>query len=72
MLILTRKSGQRILIGPSDAVDPNMTVGELFANGPIEIHYLGASRNKVPRIGIDAPKELKVMRSELAIRSEPL
>ena len=37
MLVLTRKVGQSILIGPARDADLSVTLGELFAEGPIEV-----------------------------------
>jgi hypothetical protein len=34
MLVLSRHQGESILISPSENADPNMTLGEVFANGP--------------------------------------
>ena len=64
VLTLTRKNQEAIFINPDQGVDPNMTVAELFANGPIEIvvHRIKAGS---AAISIKAPDELKVVRSEL-------
>ena len=63
MLILTRKVGESILIYPED-IPEGMTVAELFADGPIEIE-VAETRSHQVKIGINAPDELKIIRSEL-------
>jgi len=64
MLTLTRKSGETIAIYPSENIDPNMTVGELFKNGMMDIKF-DRITNKVVTITINAPADLTVVRSEL-------
>jgi sRNA-binding carbon storage regulator CsrA len=68
MLILTRADGEAITIEPESGVDPNMTIDELFRNGPIRIRIF--RRDQDVRVGIDAPQELLVLRDELNITSE--
>ena len=63
MLTLTRKNHQSIVIKPSDSIDPNMTVAELFEQ-PLEI-VVHRIKNASVAISIDAPKQLKVVRKEL-------
>ncbi len=63
MLTLTRKNQQSIIIKPSDSIDPNMTVAELF-EAPIEI-VVHRIKNASVAVSIDAPKQLKVVRKEL-------
>ena len=41
-----------------------MTVGKLFASGPIEFTVLGIKGNQV-RVGISADKAISVLRDEL-------
>ena len=50
MLVLSRKSGEQLLIGDN-----------------IQISIVRIGPNKV-RLGIDAPRELKVIRKELVVR----
>lgn len=64
MLVLTRQEGETILIYPEEGVDPDMTVGELFANGPIPIG-IADIQGKSIKIAIDAPLALEILRSEL-------
>ena len=41
MLVLSRRADESIVIQPADGVDANMTMAQLFANGPIQITLLG-------------------------------
>lgn len=63
MLSLTRKAGESILIYPGD-IPEGMTVAELFEDGPIEIMVVQTRPNQC-KIGIDAPRELKIVRDEI-------
>ncbi|MFA7488779.1 MAG: carbon storage regulator [Lysobacteraceae bacterium] len=63
MLILSRRQGENLIVDLDESADPNLTVGELFADGPIEIVVLG-SRGTV-KLGIGAPQELVILRDEL-------
>ena len=64
MLVIERRDGESMKIFPARSVDPNMTVQELFADGPILIKI--QTRNpKRAKIVIDAPAALMVARSEL-------
>ncbi len=65
MLILTRRTGESLLLYPSQDIDPNMTVRELFANGPIEIWSEGFKGDQI-KIGIEASSQIRVMRDELS------
>ena len=58
MLSVTRKPGQNILVFPSPDIDPDMTVSELFKDGPIRIRSRKAQGMQL-RITVDAPRELK-------------
>ena len=64
MLTLTRKENQSIILTLDDSVDPSMTVGELFANGQIELVISEISGSRV-KVNIDAPQELHIVRTEL-------
>jgi sRNA-binding carbon storage regulator CsrA len=64
MLILTRRPGEWVHIEPHDDVPPEMTIGELFARGPIRV-FLGPIEGDRARIGILAPPVLRILRSEL-------
>ena len=63
MLILMRRAGESIQIYPDD-IPEGMTVEELFTNGPIEIKVTD-TKGPHCKLGIDAPKELNVVRSEI-------
>lgn len=65
MLVLTRKPGQKIRVMPAAALDPHLTVAELFAKGPIEIVVTHVQGLQV-KLGVHAPRELLVLREELA------
>ena len=64
MLILTRRPGELFQIDLAESVDPNMTVSELFADGPIEVAVVSLKGNQV-RIGIQASDRLTILREEL-------
>jgi len=63
MLVLTRRIGEQLYIYPSDDVPPEMTVAELFAGGQIAIEVIEVKGTQV-RLGIDAPKQLKMLRDD--------
>ena len=64
MLSLQRKLEETIHIFPSDDLDPNMTVAELFNAGPITVKVIDIENGKV-RLGFNAPGELEIAREEL-------
>ena len=66
MLILSRRSGERILLYPDySKLSPDITIGELFgADGCITISVTEIVRGTA-KIGIDAIKEISVVRQEL-------
>jgi sRNA-binding carbon storage regulator CsrA len=63
MLILTRRIGEQIYIYPDDLPE-DMTVKELFEGGQIAIEVLGVKGMQV-KIGIDAPKNLTILRDDV-------
>jgi sRNA-binding carbon storage regulator CsrA len=63
MLVLTRKKMETISLSPAEAIPPNMTVAELFAEGPLRVHLIEIRGNQV-RLGIEAPRALAVGRSK--------
>jgi len=64
MLVLERRTGQSVLIYPSDDIDPEMTVAELFSRGPIRIAVRCRDHTAV-KLAIEAPGTVKVIRDEL-------
>ena len=65
MLVLSRRADESIVIQPAEGVDANMTMAQLFANGPILITLLGGSGRRV-KMGIDAPEQLAIRRQDVA------
>jgi sRNA-binding carbon storage regulator CsrA len=63
MLVLSRKADESIVIQPADGVDGNMTMAQLFANGPIQITLLGGTGRRV-KMGIEAPEQLSIRRKD--------
>lgn len=70
MLIISRKDAESILIRPADGLDPQMTVAELFADGPVEITVFAAARNRV-KMGVQAPVQLCIWRIDQPRGIEP-
>jgi sRNA-binding carbon storage regulator CsrA len=64
MLVLERKSGESILIFPDETLDPEMTIKDLFSNGPIRISVKCRQKTAV-KLAICAPNNIKVLRKEL-------
>ena len=64
MLILTRRVGQSLMIGPGATLDPSMSVGELFSQGPIEVMVSSMSGGRV-KLNIVADRRLLILREEL-------
>ena len=64
MLALTRKNGERLHLYPSEDIDPNMTVAELFKDGPLDIIIQDIKSNSA-KVLIDAPEEIIILRDEL-------
>ncbi len=64
MLILTRKSGQGIVIEPHKDIEYEMPVGELFKHGPIEVTLF--KRNEFEsQLIVRADKRFIILRKEL-------
>lgn len=63
MLVVSRRSDESILIKLADGVDSNVTLADVFANGPIEITLLGGNGRRV-KMGIAAPPELSIRRKD--------
>jgi sRNA-binding carbon storage regulator CsrA len=62
--ILTRKSGEWVYIEPRDDAPPDMTLKDLFANGPIRILVGPASPQHI-KLAIDAPAPLRIWRVQV-------
>ena len=65
MLVLTRRVGESVFIFPSDDLDPEMPVSELFKDGPIQVTLTRVNGNQA-RLGIVAPEALVIAREEVA------
>ena len=65
MLVIRRRSDESIVIQPADGADANMTLAELFANGPIQITLLGGTGRNI-KMGIEAPEHLAIRRKDAA------
>jgi sRNA-binding carbon storage regulator CsrA len=63
MLVLSRRADESIVIQPADDADANMTMAQLFANGPIQITLLGGTGRRV-KMGIEAPEQLSIRRKD--------
>lgn len=69
MLVVSRKENQSIKIEPLEGVDPSLTLREVFAQGPISLTLRHVGPRRV-RIVIEAPRALKVMRGEVAEKTQ--
>jgi sRNA-binding carbon storage regulator CsrA len=65
MLVLSRRADESIVIQPAEGVDENMTLAQLFADGPIQITLLGGTGRRV-KMGIEAPEHLSIRRKDVA------
>lgn len=70
MLIITRKRGQAIRIEPAPGTDPSTPIGDIFAQGPIEV-MVAQIRGSQIRLGIIAPLSFIILRDELLVRAAP-
>ncbi len=59
--MISRKTGERILITLDPDVDPGMSAGALFAHGPIEI-VVAATGPTTARIALALPPALRADR----------
>ena len=57
-------NGEAFYIYPTQDINPNLTVGELFANGPIKIALLEGIHKNHTRVGIEAPDAMTILREE--------
>jgi len=67
VLVVSRKENESIRIEPLEGIDPNLTLGEVFAQGAIVLTLTHVGPRRV-RIVIEAPSALKIMRGEIAPR----
>ncbi|MEM7502132.1 MAG: carbon storage regulator [Pseudomonadota bacterium] len=65
MLIVSRRDAESIEIRPADDADLQMTLADLFRQGPIEITVFSAAGNRV-KMGVQAPNELCIWRKKAA------
>jgi len=63
MLIVSRKDTESIEIRPTDDIDPQMTLADLFKAGPIEITIFSSGKNRV-KMGVRAPDVLCIWRKK--------
>ena len=63
MLILTRKSGQVVIIDMMEDLDPQTPIGELFARGPIEVMVTDIQGTQV-KLGFTADPRFLILREE--------
>ena len=68
MLIVSRKHSESILIRPGDDIDPNITLADLFRNGPIEIRVFSVGKKRV-KMGVQTPEQLSIRRADAATTS---
>ena len=61
MLIVSRRDVNSIEIRPGDYIDPEMTLADLFRNGPIEITVISLG-GKRAKMGVQAPSRLSIWR----------
>lgn len=66
MLVLTRRPGETVLIDLAEGLDPRTPVGELFAQGPIEIMAVGCKQSQV-KLGFSADPRFRILRGELCL-----
>ena len=59
MLFVSRKDFELLIIGPDTCIDPQLTLGELFAQGPIRITIFKNGKQNVT-VGVVAPRQLSI------------
>lgn len=67
MLLLTRKPGQGLTIGPEETLDLSTPIGRLFADGPIRVVVKNVDGEHV-RLGVAADVRFLILREELLVR----
>ena len=65
MLIVSRKDAESIEIKPCEGIDLDMTLNDLFKQGPIEITIFSSNSNRV-KMGVQAPEQLSIWRKSAA------
>ncbi len=65
MLIVSRKDAESIEIKPGEGIDLDMTLNDLFSQGPIEITIFSSNSNRV-KMGVQAPAQLSIWRKSAA------
>ena len=65
MLAIQQRESETILLCPLLDIDPDMTVADLFKNGPIRIGFSNIRSNQA-RIVITVPDTLQIVHEELA------
>ena len=70
MLVITRKRGERIVIALDPDSDPELRAADLFAQGPLEIILVAATRSTA-RLAIAAAKPLIVRRAPRRAAADP-
>jgi len=68
MLIVSRKDSESIEICPADDIDPEMTLADLFSEGPIKITIFSTGRKRVT-MGVQAPHQLSIWRRDEVAKS---
>lgn len=63
MLIVSRRDAESIEIRPGDDIDLEMTLADLFRDGPIEITVFSSGGNRV-KMGVQAPSQLSIWRKD--------
>ena len=63
MLILTRKSGQVVIIDMMEDLDPQTPIGELFARGPIRVMVTDIQSGQI-KLGFTADPRFLILREE--------
>jgi sRNA-binding carbon storage regulator CsrA len=69
VLVVSRKENESIRIEPVEGIDPNLTLGEVFAQGAIVLTLTHVGPRRV-RIVIEAPSALKILRGEVVARDD--
>jgi sRNA-binding carbon storage regulator CsrA len=68
MLVLTRREGEYLELSLSTDAAPELLAADLFKHGPIRVHITEVRPGAQIRIGVEAPLNVIVLRSELKCR----